>query len=93
MNIISYTYARQNLASVLQKVHDDYDPAVIMHKGREPSVIIPLSQWEQWNETDFLAASPANREALNEGIAQLERGEGTTYTMEEFLAKVEQDAR
>lgn len=76
MNAISYTAARNNLASTMQKVCDDHDPVIITRKNNESVVMLSLQDYEALQETAYLLQSPANAKRLMSSIEQLESGKG-----------------
>lgn len=76
MYAISYSEARENLKSVIDRVVADRAPITIVRQRGEGAVLIALSEWEAIQETMHLLASPANARALSESIAQLDAGNG-----------------
>ena len=45
MDTISYTKARENLASTMGKVCDDHNPTIITGKAKRPVVILSLEDY------------------------------------------------
>jgi len=76
MDAISYTTARANLASTMEKVCNDHAPIIITRKSESPVVMISLEDYEAMEETTYLLRSPANARQLLESIAELEAGGG-----------------
>jgi antitoxin YefM len=76
MESITYSFARQNLASTMKKVCDDHDPIVITNKRDQSVVMISLDDYEALQETTYLLRSPKNSKRLLESILQLESGKG-----------------
>ena len=76
MDAISYTTARANLASTMEKVCNDHAPIIITRKSESPVVMISLEDYEAMEETTYLLRSPANARRLLESIAELEAGGG-----------------
>ena len=85
MTAISYTAARENLASTMDKVCDDHAPIIITRNRDQAVVMMSLEDYESLEETAYLLRSPANAKRLSEGIAQLERGEGVVKQLSELL--------
>ncbi|MCW4446506.1 type II toxin-antitoxin system Phd/YefM family antitoxin [Vibrio splendidus] len=77
MNIVSFTEARNNLKSVLDRVVDDSDVTVITRRDSEDAVVMSLDHFNSMQETLYLMSSPKNAERLAESIAQLEAGNTT----------------
>lgn len=76
MDAISYTAARANLASTMQKVCTDHSPVIITRKSEAPVVMISLEDYEAMQETTYLLRAPVNARRLLEAAAELESGEG-----------------
>lgn len=77
MDAISYTAARANLASTMEKVCEDHAPIIITRKNENPVVMMSLEDYQAMEETTYLLRSPANARQLLESIAELEAGKGT----------------
>lgn len=77
MDVMTYTDARKNLKSVMDKVVNDCSEAVITRRNGEAVVMVSLSEWNSIVETEYLLSTPANVERLHRGIAQFEAGKGT----------------
>ncbi|MGH6957890.1 MAG: type II toxin-antitoxin system Phd/YefM family antitoxin [Caulobacteraceae bacterium] len=75
INVTTFSEARANLKSVMDRVVEDHVPVVISRRKAEPVVMMSLADWNSWQETLYLRSSEANRKALDESIAQLERGQ------------------
>ena len=76
MNAISYTSARANLASTMEKVCEDHAPIIITRKNENPVVMMSLEDYQAMEETTYLLRSPVNARRLLESIAELEEGKG-----------------
>ncbi len=74
MDAMSYSAFRANLASTLDKVNDDHKPVLITRQNGKPAVLISLEDFQSYEETSYLMASPKNAERLNEAISQVEAG-------------------
>ena len=77
MDTISYTSARANLSSTMEKVCNDHTPIIITRKSESPVVMMSLEDYQAMEETTYLLRSPANARQLLESIAELESGKGT----------------
>ncbi len=78
MNAISYTAARENLASTMDKVCADHTPLIITRNRDQSVVMLSLEDFESLEETAYLLRSPANARRLLEAIHALESGNGVT---------------
>ena len=74
MNAITYTAARENLASTMDQVCLDRDPVIITRKREQAVVMISLEDYESLQETAYLLRSPANAKRLLESIDNAEKG-------------------
>ena len=76
MQAISYSEARENLKSVIDKVVADRAPIAITRQRGEGAVLISESDWASIEETLYLLRSPKNAARLLEAVRGLENGEG-----------------
>jgi antitoxin YefM len=76
MNAISYTAARENLASTMDRVCSDHTPVIITRNRDQSVVMLSLEDFESLEETAYLLRSPANAKRLLESIHALETGKG-----------------
>lgn len=74
MKVISFSDARNNLKSVLDRVVNDADTTIITRRDSEDAVIMSLDYYNSLMETIYLLRSPANAEHLNKSIAQFKSG-------------------
>src|SRR6266853_3711519 len=73
---LTYTAARENLASTMDKVCTDHAPVVITRNRDQSVVMLSLEDYEALEETAYLLRSPANARRLLEAIHALESGKG-----------------
>ncbi len=76
MRAITYTNARNNLASTMKKVCDDHDPIIVTRKNHEAVILMSLEDYEALNETAYLLQSPKNAKRLIDSIEELNAGKG-----------------
>ena len=74
MDTINYSSFRSNLARVLDKVNDDHKPVLVTRQNGKPAVVISLEDFQAYEETAYLMASPKNAARLNQAIAEIEAG-------------------
>lgn len=77
MKAISYTAARENLASTINEVCEDRSPVIITRKRDQAVVMMSLQDYESLEETSYLLRVPANAQRLKQSIESLENGEGS----------------
>ncbi len=76
MKTITYTAARENLASTINRVCEDSAPVVITRNRDQAVVMLSLAEYESLEETAHLLRSPENARRLLRSIDQLERRKG-----------------
>ena len=84
MTAITYTAARENLASTMDRVCQDHDPVIITRNRDQAVVMLSLEDYESLQETAYLLRSPANAKRLLESIDSLNAGKGVSKSMDEL---------
>ena len=69
MKAITYTAARESLASTMDRVCMDHDPVIITRNRDQAVVMISLEDYESLEETAYLLRSPANARRLLDSIS------------------------
>ncbi len=85
---ISYSQARQRLASLLDKVTNDREVVIIRRRNGESAALIAADELAGLTETAHLLKSPANASRLLETLARALKGGGQTMTVEEVQSEV-----
>jgi antitoxin YefM len=78
MDAVTYTAARANLASTMDRVCNDHEPLIITRNGEQSVVMLSLEDYKALEETAYLLRSPANAKRLLSAIEQLNGGKGKT---------------
>ena len=81
MDTLSYSQFRSHLAQTLDKVNEDHAPVMITRQNGKPAVVVSLEDFQSYEETAYLMASPENAKRLNEAITQLESGKGNAHEL------------
>jgi antitoxin YefM len=81
MDAISYSAARANLASVMDRVCSDHEALIITRNGEQSVVMLSLEDYKALEETTYLLRSPANARRLLAAAAELNAGKGTERTL------------
>ena len=71
MQAISYSSFRSNLAKTLDKVNNDHTPIMITRQNGKPAIVMSVEDFNAYEETYYLMASPKNAERLNQAIAEI----------------------
>lgn len=69
---ITYTEARQNLASKMTEVCDTHEPIIITRRKAQAVVMMSLQDYNSIAETDYLLRTPANAARLRESLEAVE---------------------
>ena len=77
MDAISYTAARANRATTMDRVCNDHEALVITRNGQQSVVMLSLEEFTALEETAYLLRSPVNAKRLMGAIEQLNAGKGT----------------
>jgi antitoxin YefM len=76
MKAITYTAAREGLASAMDQVCRDRAPVIITRNRDQSVVMMSLDDYQELEETAHLLRSPANARRLLAAIQSLECGKG-----------------
>lgn len=74
MNILTFSEARAGLKTVMDNVCKDRAPTVITRVSGEHVVMLSLTDFNSFQETNYLLSNPKNATHLMESIAQLKAG-------------------
>jgi antitoxin YefM len=77
MDAITYSAARANLASTMDRVCNDHEALIITRNGEQSVVMLSLEDFQALEETAYLLRSPTNAKRLLSATAQLNEGKGT----------------
>lgn len=76
MDAITYTTARANLASTMDRVCEAHEPLIITRNGEQSVVMLSLEDYKSLEESAYLLRSPANAKRLLAAIESLNEGKG-----------------
>jgi antitoxin YefM len=80
MSIVTYTYARQNLAKLMDEVERDRAPVYISRqRKRGAAVLISLEDYQAMETTLYLFSNPNNAANLRKAMADLDAGKGIEF--------------
>lgn len=81
MDTLSYSAFRTKLAGVLDKVNNDHKPMMITRQNGKPAVVMSLEDFQSYEETAYLMASPENAKRLQRSIDEIEAGSATNHEL------------
>lgn len=81
---ITYSEARNNLASLLDRVTDDREVAVIRRRGHEDVALISAAELSSLLETAYLLRSPTNAERLDKALKRARKDSTKPQTIEDL---------
>ncbi|WP_041700320.1 type II toxin-antitoxin system Phd/YefM family antitoxin [Thalassoporum mexicanum] len=74
MDSMTYASFKENLASALDKVNDDHAPILITRPNGKSAVVMSVEDFDGYEETAYLMASPKNAERLLKSLAEVKAG-------------------
>ena len=84
----TYTSAREQLASLLDRVTKDREVVIIQRRGSEDVAMISADELASLTETAYLLRSPQNAERLLSALGRALKNEGTPQTLDELRREV-----
>jgi antitoxin YefM len=76
MDAITYSAARANLASTMDRVCNDHEALIITRNGEQSVVMLSLEDYKALEETAYLLRNPSNAKRLLSAVTQLNAGKG-----------------
>lgn len=83
MNAIPSESASQDLDGFVARVLAGAEPVVLSTATGQSVVVMPLEEFEAWQETAYLLQTPANAAHLRQSIAAAARGEFVERELDE----------
>ncbi|MBU2611701.1 MAG: type II toxin-antitoxin system prevent-host-death family antitoxin [Chloroflexi bacterium] len=74
MNVVTVNEAKRNLDLLIAKVVSTAEPTIITTDTGQQIVLLPLDEFNAWQETAYLLSNPANAAHLRQSIAQAQMG-------------------
>jgi antitoxin YefM len=81
MDAVNYSYTRQHLTAVMDKVGQDHAPVMITRQKGAPVVMMSLDDYNALEETAYLLRSPKNVQRLMNAVASLRTTGGTVQEL------------
>ena len=76
MDAITYTTARAQLASNMNRVCQNHEPLIITRNREQSVVMVSLEDYQALEETAYLLRSPINAKRLLDAVIELNAGKG-----------------
>jgi len=86
---ISYSYARQHLASLLDQAEDRQEPVFISRRDREDMVLMPAREYRAVEETAHLLRSPENVRRLLRALQRALDGAVEPQSIEDLRSELD----
>lgn len=86
---VTYSYARQNLATLLQDAEDHQQAIIIKRRGHEDMALVPAAELRSVEETAHLTRSPKNARRLLRSLLWALEGEGEPQSVESLRAELD----
>src|SRR6185503_3493379 len=84
----TYTSAREQLATLLDRVTKDREIVIIQRRGSEDVAMISADELASLTETAYLLRSPQNAERILSALARALKNEGQSQSMDDLRREV-----
>jgi antitoxin YefM len=84
----TYTSAREQLATLLDRVTKDREVIVIQRRGSEDVAMIAADELASLTETAYLLRSPQNAERILSALARALKNEGEPQSLDDLRSEV-----
>lgn len=86
MQAIIYTEARNKLNKLIDKVHENSEPYLIVGtKGRKDAVLISKEDYDNMVENLYILSNPKWVKSIERGLDEFKRGKTKKLTIKEAL--------
>ena len=75
MTAVTVHEAKQNLEALLDKVVADAEPIIVTTATGQEIVLLPIAEFNAWQETAYLLSNPANAAHLRQSLAEAQHGQ------------------
>ncbi len=84
----TYTSAREQFASLLDRVSKDREVVIIQRRGAEDVAMISADELASLTETAYLLRSPQNAERILSALGRALKNEGEIQSLEDLRREV-----
>ena len=85
MKTLSLSEAKMKLSALVDEVHGTDEEIVITRNGVPVAVLVSPDEFEGWSETLAIRLDEDSLSEVREGLAALDRGETSLYTLSELF--------
>lgn len=85
MEKVTYSYARQNLSTILDTIIDDAEVFYIKRKNGKEIAMVDSNEYESLLETAYIFSTKDNTNAFLKGLNQAESSEGEEIDLQNYL--------
>lgn len=89
----TYTSAREQLASLLDRVTKNREVVIIQRRGHEDVAMIAADELASLTESAYLLRSPENAERLLSALGRALKSEGQPHSVDELRREVGLDEK
>jgi antitoxin YefM len=74
MRAVTVKEAQRDLERLLERVIADAEPTIVILEANQQVVLLPLDEYNSWQESRYLLGNPANAAHLRRSIAEARAG-------------------
>ena len=89
----TYTSAREQLATLLDRVTKDREVVIIQRRGSEDVAMIAADELASLTETAYLLRSPQNAERILSALARALKNKGEPQSLDDLRGEVGLDGK
>jgi antitoxin YefM len=89
----TYTSAREQLATLLDRVTKDREVVIIQRRGSEDVAMISADELASLTETAYLMRSPENAERILSALARALKNQGKSQSMDDLRREVGRETK
>jgi len=81
MIAVNFSEFRNNMKKYLDTVEEDEDTLIVTRSKGRGAVVISLSEYNSWKETEYLLSTKANAEHLRKSMQDIEDGKFVEFEL------------
>ncbi len=85
MKTLSLSEAKMKLSALVAEVHGTDEGVVITRNGVPVAVLVSPDEFESWRETLAIRLDDESVSEIREGLAALDEGRASLYTLQELF--------